>query len=259
MDNEDETDKKDDRRPKIRPISRDTVSMYSKLKSCRCFPEIDRRLRLGWSTADLVKVIREEQDECTDLSEKYVAKMIDSYRASIPPAELSMTSANSLVARNATKKVAEGINELAELEKLYKIQLDRIEMGVSNEQKIGMLMQQSGKEVFVAMKILKQSADLKMDLGLVKRQLGTMEVTGQLAAEATERYGNESIGRVIADPDSRRKVLNLAHRLMSIGAEASIDAVALLGAASDAEPAPVEAKRLIDIEEPPPADTMDPE
>ena len=83
------------------------------------------------------------------------------------------------------------------------------------------------------MKLLRQSAELKMDLGIVKRQLGTMEVTGQLAADAGDRYGKDYIGKVIADPDSRRKVLGLAERLLALGAKASIDAIAMIGEVAD--------------------------
>lgn len=226
---QDEGNDGNDRKPRIRPISRITSSPLNKLKSARCFQEIDRRLRLGWSTGDLARMVHEEFGELQDISLKYLKKLIDKYRLSIPPAELSMTSTNSVVSRNATKKVAEGLNELDEIERLYDIQMKRIDIGVSNEEKIKMLLPNTGKEVFVAMKLLKQSADLKMDLGLVKRNLGTMEVTGQLAAEVTERYGRDAIGKVISDPDSRRKVLGLAERLIALGTKAGIDAVDIMG------------------------------
>lgn len=253
-------DKPRKRAPGVRPISRITSGGLSKLKSARCFPEIDRRMRLGWSTSDLVSMIRDEYNECLDIKESYLRKVVDLYRKSIPPAELTMSPV-SVISRNATKKVSEGLDELSELEKLYNLQLDRISIDVDNEKKIKKLFPTTGREVFVAMKLLRQSAELKMDLGLVKRQLGTMEVTGQLAADVSDRYGKDHLGKVIADPDSRRKVLGLAERLLAVGAKASIDAIAILGEAADKNREQEEAETsVIDVtaNESNPADSGEP-
>jgi hypothetical protein len=235
------------RKPVIRPVSRITSGPLGKLRSTHCFPEIDRRIRLGWSVSDVADMIQEEYKECTDTSKKYLRKLLDDYRKSIPPAELSMTSSNSLISRNATKVVAQGIDELIELEKLYNVQYRRIMMEVGNEEKINKLFPNTGREVFVAMKLLRQSAELKMDLGLVKRQLGHVEVTGQLAADVSDRYGKDSIGKVISDPESRRKVLGIAERLIQLGAKASLDAVEMLGQAAQERRA-LERGNIIDVE-----------
>jgi hypothetical protein len=236
------------RRPTLRPVSRDTTAgPLSRLRGSKCFQEVDRRLRLGWSTSDIVRMIQEEYGELKDLSTGYVRKMVDEYRSSLPPTELALSS-NSRVVRSATKRLAEGLDELAELEKLYEIQFKRIQIDFENEQKINKLLNGTGREVFVAMKLLRQSAELKMDLGLVKRQLGTMEVTGQLAAEIGERYGRDSIGKVIADPDSRRKVLGIAEKLLALGAKASLDAVEVLGqAAEEAQEEAASESKIIDV------------
>lgn len=216
------------KRPRLFSISRNASGNggsggNNKLRALRCFSEFDRRLRLGWVSASLVKYIQEEQKELVALSPQYLKKLIDNYRLSIPAAELSAISANSKVSLAATRKLANGIDELEELEKLYKIQEKRINIDFENETKINKLLSGTGREIFIAMKLLRQSAELKMDLGLVKRSLGSVELTGQLAAEAGDRYGNDAVGRVIADPDSRRKVLGLAQRLLSLAPKANLD------------------------------------
>jgi hypothetical protein len=220
-----QTEDSPERRPRIRPRSRETKKTgLAKLRSCRCFDEVDRRLRLGWGSLELAKFIRDENGECTDISEAYVRKLVDQHRQAIPPAELSLTSTNTKVIRNASKKMSNGLNELAELEKLYDIQKSRIEIDFTNEQTIKKLFAGTGREIFYAMKILKQSADLKATLGLTKKHLGTVEVTGHRAAEIGDRYGNEAIGSVVADPDSRRKLLSLTDRLLAMGGD-DLDAV----------------------------------
>ncbi len=213
------------RRPRIRPKSRELKKTgLAKLRNCRCFEEVDRRLRLGWSSMELTKFVRDENGECTDITEAYVRKLIDQHRLSIPPADLSLTSTNAKVVKNAAQKMSNGLSELAELEKLYDIQKSRIDISFTNEQGMQMLLPSTGREVFYAMKILKQSADLKASLGLTKMHLGTVEVTGHRAAEIGDRYGSDAIGGVIADPDSRRKLLNLTDRLLAMGGD-DLDAI----------------------------------
>jgi len=229
------------RKPRISSVSRAGRFGLSRLRDANCFSEIDRRLRLGWTTPALAKAIQHEFNELTDLSITYIRKLIDQYRSTIPAAELSMASPNSIVARNANKKLSDGINELEEIEKLYKIQMERIQIDFGNEKTLKKLFPTTGREVYVAMKLIKQSADLKMDLGLVKRQLGTMEFTGQVAAEVTDRYGKDSIGKVIADPESRRKVLGMAERLFQLGAKAGLDVVDMFGQMQDGS------KEVIDV------------
>lgn len=244
------TTTKSPNKPRIRPVSRITSSPLARLRAAKCFAEIDRRVRLGWSAPDLAHAVHDEFNELKDLSVKHVRTLIDRYRKSIPVAELSMMSSNSLVSRTATLKLANGLNELAELERLFSIQSDRIDMSVANEKKIGILLDKTGSEIFVAAKLLKQSTDLKMDLGLVKRQLGAVEVTGQMAAEIGERYKEDGVGKVIADPSARRKVISLAEKLMALTERAGIDAVQIIDVKSD--------EVVAESEDQPPASTEAP-
>ena len=255
MDDDNSEDKPEEsaRRPRIKPVSRITSSTFSRLKSARCFVEIDRRLRLGWSCPDLAKAIHEEFNELTDVSVKYLRKLLERYRADIPPVELSMASGNSFISRRATQRVANGIDELSELERLYQMQMARIEIDLKNEENINKLLGTTGNEIYIAMKILKQSSDLKMDLGLTKRQLGAVEVTGQMAAEIGDRHGNQNIGKAMADPTSRRKVLAIAERIASLAQTAGIDAVNVIDAESTEASAP-KAEEIIEVEEPSDAD-----
>ena len=218
--------KKSFRRPHIKAVSReDPPKGLEALKACRCFPEVERRTRLGWASIDLARMIQDEYGELGHLAEKYVGKLVDMFRKEIPPAELAVTSRNSTIARNAQKKLATGLNELEELEKLYEMQMARIYIDVETEKKINKLFPTTGREVFVAMKLLKQSSDLKGELGIYKKQLGTMEITAQGAIDVGRRYSSEAIGRVMTDAESRRKVMGMVDTLMKLGGRATLDAV----------------------------------
>lgn len=214
-----------DSKPKIKPVSRDKSEGkgINALRECSCFDEVDRRVRLGWSASEIAKMIRDEYGELNEFSFIHVKNLVDEHRRQIPPQELALTTNNSHVSRNAVKKLHNGINELEELQRLYNIQKKRIDIDFENEKNINKLLPNTNKEVFVAMKLLKQSADLKMDLGLAKRQLGEVGVN-HTPAEVTKEYGSESVGKVITDPDSRNKVLGMVKMLMSAAQRADIDA-----------------------------------
>lgn len=219
----------DDKKPRIRPVSR-SQKKAKRLQECRCLAEVDRRLRLGWSSYKIADYIQHEANELSGMSNNYVRKLVDDYRKMIPPTEIALSSQNHSARQKANARTAAGIEELDELEKLYQLQMKRIKIDVENEEKINKLLPTTGREIFYAMKLLKQSSDLKMDLGLATRQLGEVSVTGAAAAQISDRYNN-NVGQVLADPDSRRKVLGFVETLMSVANKAHIDAGDLVASA----------------------------
>lgn len=219
------------RRPSIRPVSREPKKAATALQDCRCFDEVDRRIRMGWSSPNLVAFIQEDQKELDHLSSGYVQKMLDAYRKSIPPAELLLTTQNTAVAMHATQRLTNGLEELEKLNELYDLQMERVRIDVANEKKINKLFNTTGREIFYAMKILKQTSELKMDLGLAKRQLGEVSVSGAAAVQISDRY-NDGIGKVMADPDSRRKVLGMVETLIALSGKAKLDAAEIVRSAA---------------------------
>jgi len=218
-----------DRKPSIRPVSRNTRKVR-RLNECSCLDEVERRLRLGWASQKIAEYIQNDAGELVDVPISSLRKMIDEYRKTIPPSELALTSQNFLAQQKANRRAAEGFNELEELEKLYQLQMKRIEIDVGNEEKINKLLPTTGREIFYAMKLLKQSSDLKMDLGLATRQLGEVSLAGQSAVQISNRY-NGGVGQVLTDPDSRRKVLSMVESLMSVASKAHIDAGEIINSA----------------------------
>jgi hypothetical protein len=206
---------------------------------------------MGWSSPDLVKFIQEESGELKHLSAGYVKKMVDDFRKTIPPAELLLTTQNTNVAMHAAQKLANGMYELEKLNELYDLQMDRIKIDVENEKKINKLFPSTGREIFYAMKILNQSSQLKMDLGIAKRQLGEVSVTGEASVQIADRY-NDGVGKVISNPDGRRKVLGMVEALMALSARTNIDAAEIIASAQSYAPGEV-----IDVESTEPAPSSD--
>ena len=122
-------------------------------------------------------------------------------------------------------------HELEKLHEMYDLQMDRIKIDVENEKKINKLFPSTGREIFYAMKILNQASELKMNLGIAKRQLGEVSVTGAAAVQIADRY-SDGVGKVMSDPDSRRKVLGMVETLMMVGARAKLDAAEIVASAA---------------------------
>ena len=212
------------RRPSVKPVSRETPKGVEALKKCKCFKKVDKQVRIGAATADIARMVQEDEGELLHLSRTYVTHLIKMYRTNLPPMELMVSSKSPRIARNAQRKVEEGLNELKELEKLFAMQISRIDIDFGNEKKINKLFPTTGREIYVAAKLLKQSSDLKSSLGIYKKQLGQLEITTKAAIAVTERYQDDSLGRVIQSPDSRRKVLGMVQKLMAASVK-SVDAV----------------------------------
>jgi hypothetical protein len=91
----------------------------------------------------------------------------------------------------------------------------------------------------VAREVLGAYADLKMDLGLSNRVGESVDVNVNITTDVS-RYGKKSVENVMNDPEKRRKVLNMAERMLAHpGRLEVIDAVATenakLEGASEAE------------------------
>lgn len=198
---------------RVKPHSRETT--HGKLRGLKCFSDVHDRVFQGWPISDLARYIQDDRQEYTDVTRDALIQVLKSYRSSIPPAQLIQKRMPQTFAK-AAEKVDEGLDELDELGKLYKLQMERIEIDRGTEKKIHKLLGNMSQEVRVAAEILGRYATLKQDLGLARRNLGTLNIEAQVNAKIEGQYGNPSIVAVISNPVSRRKILGIAERLASL-------------------------------------------
>jgi len=195
---------------------------FPKLSSLKCFAEVRQRLLDGWTVPDLVRFIQKEQLEADNMTGQALSMELYRFRRSLPPAEVVHAAAavDSLPRKLAPihhaveEKLKSGLDELAEIERLYTIQLDRVRRESELEKKNGKLFPSMTQEIRVAKEILESSASLKMDLGLTPRHLGKMEAETRLVHDVSQRYGSEAVARVLADPESRHRLASVAQRFM---------------------------------------------
>lgn len=163
---------------------------------------------------EIARFIQEDKNEYTHATRISLTQVLQRYRDTIPKNQLYAKRIPESF-QKAQLEVSEGIDEIAELEKLYRLQMERIGIDGKLEKTIGKLTTTMGQEVRIAREILGNIADLKMDLGLSTRHLGQVDVEATVTHQ-DEIYGKESIKKVAADPEKRRKVLNVMERMLAL-------------------------------------------
>lgn len=229
-------------RRRIRPVSRET--RFLRLRSLKCFKEAHERILEGFSAAKVAEFIQQERKEYTDITQPSLEAQLVEYRASLPKGEVVQTQAPRFFEKVA-KDVEEGFDSLAELKKLYKIQIERIEIDLTHERNMKKLMPASmTQEMRAAREILHDIAELEMDLGVNQRKLGKVDIEARVVSDVASRY-DPAVGEAMKSPESRRKLLGIAERFLSLAsgenrideeeppAEEEVEAEVV-----DAEPAP---------------------
>jgi len=129
-----------------------------------------------------------------------------------------------LTANRAKKIVEEMVEELKELNWLYTTQKERINIGYSKEKAIGMLFRTTAFEFETALHLLDKIVRIKQEVGLYRRNLGTLELTGNLeetirGLDANNAKDQTAI-KVMSDPEKRRRVLDVIRRLRNLPPQA---------------------------------------
>jgi len=210
---------KKNKRKRIAPINRDTK--FKKLRALNCFGEVVQRLKEGWPTAKLAAWVQEDQKEYLDVELLGLRSILQEYRKVIPAGEVVQATLPRFVEQQMTK-VEEGFDELAELQNLYKLQMKRIKIDADLENKFKKLMPSVTQEMRTAREILSTIAELKMDLGLNDRKMGTVNVDARIAAHVEANFGNARVAGVLADAEKRQRLTGLV-KLLAKKADKSPD------------------------------------
>lgn len=218
-----------------KPLYRDR--RYERLRALECFDTVRQFILDGWNPSDVARYIQEEEGECRDISRDTLQNLVTSYRGSIPPAELAERRIPKVM-QAAREKVREGICELDELIWLFRVQKERIGIDLTIERSLKKLMPSMAVEVRVAKELLESIANLKMDLGLNERHLGTLGVDSQIPQMVQQAGGTVDAATVLQNPEKRQKLLRIANSFARLTerAEHDQDAVTVIEAVLSAEP-----------------------
>jgi len=203
---------------RVKSVSRQGGEKHKRVKALKCFTEVHEMITTGWPLTEIAQHVQQLKGESADVTEDALVWALGDYRKDLPPGTL-VQKVLPKVFHQAAKELADGLDALAELEKLYKLQMKRVEIDHAVETKIQKLMPNMTAEIRMAKDILESYADMQMDLGLVNRRLGTVDVDASNLTTAAANYGKDSVKQVIENPQSRRKLLGLVERFMVVQEE----------------------------------------
>jgi len=173
--------------------------------------EVQERLAKGWPLESLAEFVH-NQGEMQDCSQQVVCRVLATMRDHMTPVEKAQALPTTV--KRAVEYVDHGIDVLMELKDLYAMQRERIHIDFSLEKASRKLLPTTHREVRVAMDLLSKYAQVQMDFGLVKRQLGTVEV------EESDRRAipgcSDKVSTAMADPKRRQRLLGVLHRLTAL-------------------------------------------
>jgi hypothetical protein len=212
------------KRRRARSISRAT-DKHQKLRALKCFDEVFSRLREGWPLSELARYIQEDKKEYVDVSRAGLVSVLTDFRASLPPGELIKKRIPQAFL-SAKKEVEEGLDEIKELEALYRMQLERVKVDLETEKKIKKLLPTMTSEIKEARQILESVANLKMDLGLQDRAPQkhevNVEVDETLEQDLSQHFGNPTVKKVLDNPESRYRVMGTVERFLRLTGDKAV-------------------------------------
>ena len=215
--------KKFGRRP-VKPVSRS--ARFEKLRAMRCFDLVYERIRQGWPMTEVARYIQEDRQEYTDVSSAALIAILGDFRKTIPPGELVAKRMPDVMVE-AKERIEEALDEVEELEKLYRMQMDRVSMEVATEKKINKLLPSMNSEIKEARQILESIATLKMEMGIKTRapvqHNVDVEVHERLGADLTQKFGSAAAAKVLESAESRRKVSGIVERFLKLPTRAALD------------------------------------
>lgn len=199
----------------LRPVVRASVpspasqpEKGAKLRSMKCWPEVERRLMAGFPVAQVVEYIQEDQKEYLHCTPESLRVILYDYRRSAPEGQKAEASVPKFAAE-ALARLDSGIDEVNELGELYKIQMKRIGAAITMEEGFsGLLQQNTTIAISQAAKLLMQRAELKIRLGIV----GGEKPKDVGEERVKERYG-PGVADLVNNPEARGKVISLVRRM----------------------------------------------
>lgn len=218
------------------------LSYVRKIKELDCFESVREMLMSGVTVIEVARHIH-SLNEMNQVKLETLKLYLDHYKATIPAWMLAARQQPKQYLE-LKKKADEGIDCLKEMQTLYVMMKDRLEMGVKQERNFGILTSGMDRNFVVAINIIKEIDELKSRLGISDDQARVAlpkHMSDQV--EWNRVYSRESVQEVMNSPEKRSRVVQAAERLLDLYAnKLSAQQIDQLKKVKDAEVLPAEPK-----------------
>lgn len=186
---------------------------FPKLFGLRCWDMAQEKIKAGVALEEVARWIQEDMLEYSDSKRESLTRQLYRFKSELPESEIVREKPTYV--DEAVEKMRRGINELDELEKLYLLQLKRISLDASTEDRINKLFKTTNREIELAQNILVRRLEMKQKMGLVDTIPQSFDVT-QRSMNANLNItapGPDVLGAV--DDERRMKLGVMAEKIIS--------------------------------------------
>lgn len=195
-----------------------------KIRNLNCFELVREWLLEGIAGPEVARRVHEQCGEALDMSRNYLNDCISHYRQTIPPWAF-VARINPQKYLKTLRSADEGLDVVKEIQDLYKLQKKRVEIGFQREQQFGLLSSGMEKNMLVAAELIEKLVSLKEQLGLNVEQIPE-NLNPNIAKDVDWKrvYARESVSKVLENPESRSRVVQVAERLIDMYGPKLVDA-----------------------------------
>ena len=171
--------------PKRRKFTRNDA--YALLKELPYFDEIDSRIKANISVKEVARWIQEDRGGRLDVTREGLEKQLFRYKRNLLPGEVA--EKQPMFFQKQIEKLERGVDEIEELEKLYLLQLHRMDRCIKAEDAADELSGSTRPEIRLAVDILSKMVEKKAQLGLIEhepKKISFTRGTGILALDGDE-------------------------------------------------------------------------
>lgn len=207
-------------------VHNEGIDIESYVAKWKSWDGTKERLLAGATLSDVCRWLKEHEPEAKARSDNALMKALSRLRM-----ELKKTEASSKLAELRSKaddaaskmegspeQVESYVDVLESLMALYLLQMDRIKMGRTIEEKVKYLIARMTQDIGEAREILKFMFEVQQELGLAKRR--PLELTGRFAVLSFDQ--RQRVGRIL---DMVRQKITDKQQMESIASEAAEEVV----------------------------------
>jgi hypothetical protein len=183
-------------------------SYVRSIRNLRCHEAIREMLLHGVAPIECARHIQ-LLGEMTEIGLDTLRQYCEHYKATIPK-HLFMQKMEPQAYPGIRRKVSSEIDTLGILDKLQKIQMERIELGLQRERGMQFVMTGGEKNILAMLEVVSKIQEIQADVfGYHGKGPQVIETTGQQVSQMdwSRTYSSPKVNETMSNPESRARVL----------------------------------------------------
>jgi len=176
---------------------------YQKLRNLNCFNDAYDMIFNGFKLTEIASFIQEDKGEYLEVQPTTLVAILSDFKRSVMTEDEIAVQVHPERAKQALEKLNDHVDVLNEYQRLYDMQMARIQKTVAMEEHMnGMMLPQLGKEISRAADLLRQIKETQQEYGLTPRNIGQLTHRAEIGVVAGDKIpphllGSEKIQQTI--------------------------------------------------------------